>query len=298
MPCGNVKQDKAEAIKMELLRKTGNEHMRVHQYKQIEYLTFPLLEKAGMVRHLFSTRTGGVSQGIYASMNLSYGRGDKKEAVDENFRRMAEIFETTPDRIVCAKQTHTTNVRLVTKKDCGKGVLYPPDYDEVDGLITNVPGILLCTSYADCVPLYFVDTKNKAIGLGHSGWRGTVYRMGEAMLSAMQDAFGSRPEEVLAAIGPSICKDCYEIGEEVAEAFRQSFPGEWSSFLVEGKEQGKYQLDLWEANRRILLHAGIREANLAVTDICTCCNHKYLFSHRASQGKRGNLAAFMELRKS
>ncbi len=285
---------------MEFSRKNNNknEHMRVHQYKQIEYLTFPLLDEAEMVRHLFSTRMGGVSKGIYASMNLSYARGDDKEAVDENFRRIAEIFGATPDRIVCSKQTHTTNVRLVTEEDCGKGVLYPVDYDDVDGLITNVPGILLCTSYADCVPLYFADVKNKAIGLGHSGWRGTVCRMGEAMLENMHDAFGTNPEDVIAAIGPSICRDCYEVGEEVAEAFRQSFPEEWSFLLSAGKEAGKYQLDLWEANKRVLLRAGILSDHLAVTDICTCCNSEYMFSHRASKGKRGNLGAFMELRKS
>lgn len=285
---------------MEVLRKNNNknEHMEVHQYKQIEYLTFPLLDEVEMVRHLFSTRMGGVSKGIYTSMNLSYARGDDKEAVDENFRRIAEIFGTTPNRIVCSKQTHTTNVRLVTEEDCGKGVLYPVDYDDVDGLITNVPGILLCTSYADCVPLYFVDVKNKAIGLGHSGWRGTVCRMGEAMLKNMHDAFGTEPEDVIAAIGPSICRDCYEVGEEVAEAFKQSFPEEWRFLLSEGKEAGKYQLDLWEANRRVLLGAGILSEHLAVTDICTCCNSEYLFSHRASKGKRGNLGAFMELRKS
>ena len=285
---------------MEFLRKNNNknEHMEVHQYKQVEYLTFPLLDEVETVRHLFSTRMGGVSEGIYASMNLSYARGDDKEAVDENFRRIAEIFGTTPDRIVCSKQTHTTNVRLVTEKDCGKGVLYPVDYDDVDGLITNVPGILLCTSYADCVPLYFADVKNKAIGLGHSGWRGTVCRMGEAMLKSMYDAFGTKPEDVIAAIGPSICRDCYEVGEEVAEAFRQSFPEEWRFLLSEGKEAGKYQLDLWEANKRVLLGAGILSDHLAVTDICTCCNSEYLFSHRASKGKRGNLGAFMELRKS
>lgn len=281
---------------MELLRKNTGGHMRVHQYKQVEYLTFPLLEDVGMVRHLFSTRLGGVSKGIYASMNLSYTRGDDKEAVDENFRRIAEIFGTTPERIVCSKQTHTTNVRLVTKEDCGKGVIYPADYDDVDGLVTNVPGIVLCTSYADCVPLYFVDPKHKAVGLGHSGWRGTVDRMGEKMLTTMQDVFGTAPEDVIAAIGPSICRDCYEVGEEVAELFRQCFEGEWKALLTEGRKEGKYQLDLWEANKRILLGAGILEEHLAVTDLCTCCNSEYLFSHRASQGKRGNLGAFIQLR--
>ncbi|MDD6491124.1 MAG: peptidoglycan editing factor PgeF [Firmicutes bacterium] len=283
---------------MLLIRKKNNDHIKVNQYKQIEYLTFPLLEQAGMVRHLFSTRVGGVSEGIYASMNLSYARGDKKEAVDENFRRIAEIFQTTPDHIVCSKQTHTTNIRRVTMQDMGKGVTRPLDYDEIDGLVTNEPGIILCTSYADCVPLYFVDPENQAIGLAHSGWRGTVNRMGAVMVRTMQEIFGSKPQELLAAIGPSICQECYEIGEEVAENFRESFPGEWQYLLKDGKEAGKYQLDLWEANRRILLNAGVLPEHLAVTDVCTCCNKEVLFSHRASNGKRGNLAAFLELRKS
>ena len=280
---------------MELIRRTGNSPMRVNRYKELEYLTFPLLEKTGMVRHLFSTRTGGVSKGEWASMNLSYTRGDKKEAVDENFRRIAEVLETTPERIVCSRQTHTTNVRLVTQKDCGKGTVRPLDYEDVDGLICNEPGIVLCTLYADCVPLYFVDVETKAIGLGHSGWRGTAGRMGEAVLKAMHTAFGTRPEHVLAAIGPSICRDCYEVSGEVADVFLQEFAKGCEDFLRKGKEKGKYQLDLWEANRRVLLDAGILPQNLAVTDLCTCCNSHYLFSHRASQGKRGNLGAFLEL---
>ncbi len=283
---------------MDLKRKTGGAHMNVNQYKEAVYLTFPLLEQLEMVRHLFSTRIGGVSRGIYESMNLSYSRGDEKEAVDENFKRIAEIFHTTPDKIVCSRQTHTTNVRVVSKKDCGKGVTCPQDYDDVDGLITNEPGILLCTFYADCVPLYFADVKNKAVGLAHSGWRGTVNKMGEVMLGKMHEVYGTNPEDVYAAIGPSICQDCYEVGTEVADAFRQSFPDKWQKMLKAGRQEGKYQLDLWEANRTVLLNAGILESHLEVTDLCTCCNSRVLFSHRASNGKRGNLAAFMELRKS
>jgi YfiH family protein len=288
---------------MELIRKKGGNSVRVNRYEgeafgksyEVVYLTFPILEETGVVRHLFSTRVGGVSKGDCESMNLSYARGDEKAAVDENFRRIAEIFGAGPERIVCSKQTHTTNVRLATEADCGKGVVYPLDYDDVDGLITNVPGVLLCTSYADCVPLYFVDTENKAIGLSHSGWRGTVNKMGKRTLQAMREAFGTRPEKVTAAIGPSICRDCYEVDEEVAEQFRKAFPGEWEYLLYEGKKPGKYQLDLWEANKRVLLREGVLPENLAVTDVCTCCNSKYLFSHRASCGKRGNLAAVMEL---
>lgn len=283
---------------MEFIRKNESNTLKVNQYKEITYLTFPLLEKTGLVRHLFSTRMGGVSRGIYSSMNLSYSRGDNQEAVDENFRRIAQVLDSTPEHIVCTRQTHTTNVREVTEEDLGKGVVRETDYDNVDGLITNVPGIILAAFYADCVPLCFVDRKNKAIGLSHSGWRGTVNRMGQVTLQAMKRAYGTEPGDVIAAIGPSICQDCYEVGEEVADAFRKSFPNEWKYLIRDGKEEGKYQLDLQETNRRILSAAGVLPENIAVTDLCTCCNRELLFSHRGSDGKRGNLGAFLELRKS
>lgn len=283
----------------EALSRKGKSPVLIQKKKgETEYLVFPGIESTGLVRHLFTTRRGGVSEGIYASMNLSYTRGDRKEAVDENFRRIAEIFDELPDRIVCSDQTHTTNIRLVTEADAGKGVVKNRDYTDVDGLITNVPGIILATFYADCVPLYFVDTENKAVGLSHSGWKGTVNKMGEATLTAMKEAFGTKPEMVKAAIGPCICQDCYEIGEDVAGQFKEMFSGDSDKILVPGRAEGKYQLNLWEANKRILLNAGILPENLEVTDICTCCNSGYLFSHRASHGKRGNLGAFMELIKS
>lgn len=283
----------------EALDRKGKTPVLIQRKKgETEYLVFPGIEGTGLVKHLFSTRKGGVSEGIYASMNLSYTRGDRKEAVDENFRRIAEIFGELPGRIVCSDQTHTTNIRLVTKEDAGKGVVKAKDYTDVDGLITSVPGIILATFYADCVPLYFVDTENKAIGLSHSGWKGTVNKMGEAVLSAMKEAFGTRPEMVKAAIGPSICRDCYEVSEDVAQQFQDLFRNDIHGILAPGRMEGKYQLNLWEANKRILLDAGILPENLEVTDVCTCCNSGYLFSHRASKGKRGNLGAFMELIKS
>ena len=279
-------------------RKPGKEILKQEKQGDVEYLTFPGLAETGMVNHLFSTRIGGVSEGIYGTMNVSYTRGDKKEAVDENFRRIAAVFGREAKDIVCSDQTHTTNIRLVTEEDKGKGVIREKDYHDIDGLITNVPGIILGTFYADCVPLYFVDVENRAIGLSHSGWRGTVERMGACTLKAMKEAFGTRPKMVKAAIGPSICQDCYEVSRDVAEAFTKQFPGAGEALLYPGKEEEKYQLNLWEANRLVLLEAGILPENLEITDICTCCNPKYLFSHRASMGKRGNLGAFLELRKS
>ena len=281
---------------MKINRKKSITQMTQNQSGEVEYLTFPLFESTNLVRHLFTTRLGGASQGIFSSMNLSYTRGDDKAAVDENYRRIASILGCDVSDMVCADQTHTTNVRVVAETDKGKGVLYSKDYTDVDGLITNVPGIVLATFYADCVPLFFIDVKNKAIGLSHSGWRGTVGRMGAVTVDEMRKEYGTRPEDILAAIGPSICQDCYEVSEDVAEAFMQEFDkaGQSEQILL-SKGNGKYQLDLWKANQIILEEAGIAPEKIQVTDICTCCNPDYLFSHRASQGKRGNLGAFLGL---
>ncbi len=274
-------------------RKGTKEVLKRNESRGVEYLTFPSLEKTGIVSHLFSTRIGGASEGIYASMNLSYARGDRKEAVDENFRRIAEIIGREIQDFVLSDQTHTTNVRKVTEEDRGKGIVYQKDYCDVDGLITNERHVVLATFYADCVPLFLVDKKHRAIGLSHSGWKGTAGRMGEHTLLAMREAYGTNPEDVEIGIGPSICKDCYEVGEDVAEAFAAGFPDKVRKDILFAKGGGKYHLDLWKANEYIFRMAGVPKEQISVTDICTCCNPNYLFSHRASQGKRGNLGAFL-----
>lgn len=258
----------------------------------VPFLSFGLLEACDFVKQGFSTRMGGVSEGDCASMNLGFSRGDERERVMENYRRMAAALDMPMERMVLSKQTHTTNVRVVTEADAGNGIVRPLPYTDVDGLVTNVENLPLVTFYADCVPLYFVDPVNRAIGLSHSGWRGTVNRMGLHTLNRMAEEYGTKPDQVLACVGPSICRDCYEVSLDVALEFRQAF-GEKAELLLDEKPNGKFQLDLWQANRQILLEAGVREEHLAVTDLCTCCNPTLLFSHRASGGKRGNLAAFL-----
>lgn len=267
----------------------------VHQLKNGEELPlfhYPLLDETGIVRHCFTTRYGGVSEGMFSKLNLSFTRGDVKESVEENYRRIAEAMGVPYEKIVCSDQTHTTNVRVVTEADAGTGIIRPKDYTDVDGLITNVPEITLATFYADCVPLYFVDPVHHAIGLSHSGWRGTVARMGKCTLEAMRREYGTKAADVYCVIGPSICQDCYEVSEDVAVQFEEAFSGHESEILL-NKGNGKYQLDLWKANEIVLLEAGVKPEHLAVTDVCTCCNPELLFSHRASHGKRGNLGAFL-----
>ncbi len=259
------------------------------------YLSFPNLEETGIVKHCFTTRRGGVSEGVYGSLNLSFTRGDDSEAVRENFRRVASALGVGYGDFVLSAQTHTTNVRRVGREDAGRGLIQELGYSDVDGLVTDEPGIVLSTFYADCVPLYFVDVKRHAIGLSHSGWKGTVKRMGRVTLERMEQEYHTDPADVVCAIGPSICQDCYEVSEDVAEAFQKEFPACQEEILWE-KGNGKYQLDLWQANKIVLLEAGVKPGHLAATRLCTCCNHKLLFSHRASNGRRGNLGAFLCLK--
>lgn len=255
----------------------------------VPFLSYPMLEETGIVNHGFSTRLGGVSKGCWATMNISTTRGDDPEDVRENQRRIAGAIGVQPEDMTFTNQTHTTNVAVVKAGDRGKR------FQETDGMITDVPGICLVTFYADCVPLYFVDPVHRAIGLSHSGWRGTVNRMGKATIEAMRREYGSRPEELRCAIGPSICQDCYEVSGDVAVEFEQAFAGHENEILI-AKENGKYQLDLWKANEIVLLDAGVLPEHIEITDICTCCNPDLLFSHRASHGKRGNLGAFLCLK--
>ena len=277
-------------------RKNKEQGMDYIETAQVPYLSFPLLEKTGLVAQGFSTKLGGVSQGKFATLNFTFTRGDNPDHVLENYKRMAAVLGVDEKRMVLSYQTHTTNVRLVTEEDAGKGIVKERDFKDVDGLITNVPGITLVTFYADCVPLYFLDPVHKAIGLSHSGWRGTVKRMGAVTIQKMKEAYNSKAEDLIACIGPSICKDCYEVGEEVALEFKEAFAGnDWNKILQE-KDHGKFQLDLWKANEIILADAGIRPENIQTTDICTHCNSDYLFSHRTCGNERGNLAAFLGLK--
>lgn len=262
----------------------------------ILYFTFDSLEKTGIVKHCFSSRLGGVSEAHLGTMNLSYTRGDEKACVDENYHRIAQVLGCEVGDIVCSEQTHTTNVRKVTAQDKGKGVIKTRDYSDVDGLITNESGIVLATFYADCVPLYIVDPVHKAIGLSHSGWRGTVNKMGAVTLKEMEKEYGTKPEEVYVVIGPSICQECYEVSRDVAQAFEEAFPDQKDNQqLLYQKNEEKFQLNLWYANYCVFREAGVLDNHLEVTDVCTCCNPDILFSHRASNGMRGNLGAFLSL---
>lgn len=261
---------------------------------KVPVIRYKSLDDTGCVEHGFSTRMGGVSQGIYASMNLSYSRGDVKENVDENFRRFCSTVHMDWERIVSTDQTHTANVRVVTEADAGNGIIRPRSYFDVDGQVTNVPGLPLITYHADCVPLFFVDPVKKTIGLTHSGWKGTVARIGGNTVQAMMDHYGSDPKDIIGVIGPSICQSCYEVSKDVADAFEAEF--RVRDNLMYKKPNDKYQLNLWEANYQVMLDAGMLPEHITITDWCTGCHPDLLWSHRKTGGQRGSLAAFLCLK--
>lgn len=268
----------------------------IYKEKGAALCRFPLLQSIPWLCHGFSTRFGGVSKGKHASMNLSFHRGDERESVMENYRRICGALGFTPQQLVFSDQTHTKNIRKVTAADKGKGIVKPIDYHDIDALITNEAGVVLTTFYADCVPIYLVDQEQKAIGLVHSGWRGTVQKISAKTIEAMHSAYQTQPENIVAVIGPSICRDCYEVSEDVIEEIKSAFSSQECDAFYQKNDRGRYQLDLWKMNEQILLNAGILKEHIQVTDLCTCCNPDLFFSHRASQGKRGNLAAFLAIR--
>lgn len=274
----------------------NNKNAVLNIENNVPFLTFPKLTEIDFITHGFSMKQGGVSKGYLESMNLSFTNGDDSENVFENYKRISKALGLQVNDLVLSDQVHNTEVRVVTEEDKGKGIIKEKDYAGIDGLITNVKGIPLVTFYADCVPLYFIDVKNHAIGLSHSGWKGTVSRMGKVTLEAMSENFGTKPEDVIALVGPSICQDCYEVSEDVAKAFQEEFRESQIPSILYDKGNQKYQLNLWEANRQIFLDAGVKEENIHLSEVCTCCNSDLLFSHRATQGKRGILAAFLMIK--
>ena len=263
-----------------------SKNCNINQKNGVVYITFPLLEKYG-VKHGFSTRIGGVSEGRYKSMNLSYTNGDKIENVKENFKRICECIGVDQNSVVMTHQTHTINllnINEVTDK-------VPQD---IDGIMTNKKGITLCSSYADCVPLIFYDTVKKVIATSHSGWRGTVNEIGRHTVEKMQKDYGSNPHDIVAVIGPSICANCYEVDDAVINRIKSLEYLNYNEVVTE-KKNGKYLLDLKRVCKATLVNVNIPENNILVSDICTCCNSDFLHSHRATGGERGNLCAFVAL---
>ncbi len=262
---------------------------------EIPYYTFPSFDAFPFVRHGFSTRLGGVSGGDCESMNLSYSRGDDPAAVRENFERFCGAIGVQAENVVVSAQEHHINLYNATAADRGRGVTREKGYADIDGLLTDEPDVVLCTQYADCVPLFFLDPVHRVVATSHAGWKGTAARIGAATVERMEADYGCRREDILVGIGPSIGFCCFEVDAPVWDVFAGM--EEWAPICGRDDRNGKFHIDLWEVNRRILLAAGVREDNITVTDLCTHCHPDVFWSHRATGGRRGNLGGFISLTK-
>lgn len=262
--------------------------------KDMIYYTIESFENTGLVKHGFSTRIGGLSSGDLDSLNLGVKKKDTWENIINNYKTFTKALDINIEDLVLTDQVHKDNIMEVYKEDRGKGLLRESDIVGIDGFITDKKDPALVTFYADCVPLFFLDPVNKAIGLTHSGWKGTVKKIGQKTVEKMIDSYGTDPKDILIAIGPSIGKCCFEVGSEVIEVVRGKFEDSGDYFYK--KENGKYMLDLWKLNKDQFLEIGVKEENITVSNICTKCNKDIFFSHRGDKGKTGSLAAIMQLK--
>ncbi len=267
--------------------------LEIQEKSGVRFITFPHFSACGFLRHGFSTRIGGVSTGGCATMNLSFSREENRENVLENYRRFCGAIGVDPHHLVLSRQTHTNHVLGVNEQHRGVGI-FAPSFQDIDGLVTDRPQVALVTQYADCTPLLFCDTRQRVIACSHSGWRGTVQQIGRVTVEKMVKEYGCNPRHIIAGIGPCIGSCCYEVDDAVYRAF-QAVPTFTLEKIFTAKGGGKYMLDLVEANRQILLHAGIPEENMDISDLCTCCENEELFSHRATGWQRGNLALMIEM---
>ena len=274
-------------------RESDTEMGFCHEYRgQLEYLTIPAFAQAGFC-HAFSTRHGGVSQGELGSLNLGFSRGDERENVLENYRRLTQAIGVSMDSLVLAAQTHTDRIRKVTRADCGEGIT-KKTFADIDGLMTDETGVTLVTFHADCTPVFLADPIRRAVALVHAGWRGTVQNIAGKAVAAMMQEYGCRPQDILAAIGPGICPQCFETHEDVPNAMMAAL-GTPVLQHIQIKDNGKFSVDLKGINAMRLEQAGLDPAKIAISRECTSCRTDKYWSHRKVGNNRGSMASVIQL---
>ncbi len=259
----------------------------------VPYLAADGMEADGGVAHGFSTRQGGVSQGMWAELNLGVNRGDDPDHVRENYRRFLAAVGAREGKLAMANQVHGTTVRVVTSADW-KDDPYGKVNFEADGLMTATPGVALMVFTADCIPILLYDPVRRAIAAVHSGWRGTADGVVTRAVKRMEEVYGCDPRDILAAIGPGICPDCFETHEDVPNAMMANL-GTQVLQHVQIKENGKFSVDLKGICAMRLEQAGLDPARIAVCHECSSCLTEKYWSHRKVGNDRGSMAAVIQL---
>jgi polyphenol oxidase len=240
----------------------------------------------------FTTKNGGNSSEVYESQNLGFHVGDKEDTVCSNRAGLSELLHFPLKNWVGAEQTHGITIRRITKNDRGRGSnSYEHSFKGTDGFYTREPGILLTLCFADCVPLYFMASEERMIGVAHAGWKGTVKGIAGQMVTEWKDE-GIDVEKISVIIGPSICEKCYIVDNHVIDFVQNTLEH------VEKKpynliKEGQYSLDLKEVNKQVLIKAGIAEEQISTTTFCSSCHQQEFFSHRRDLGSTGRMLSFI-----
>lgn len=244
------------------------------------------------IKHGISTRLGGVSKEPFASLNLGLHTGDEADKVKTNRRRFTAAVGVDLLAVTTAEQIHGDKVFSVRQEHAGLGSEeYSQAIKGVDALITNVPGIPLMLFFADCVPVVIADPVRRAIGISHAGWKGTVAEIAVKTVKTMAAEYGTNPSDCRAGIGPSVGQCCYEVDETVINRLK-AFTY-WPELVT--PQGNRWRLNLWEANRRQLLDAGLKKENVVVSEVCTSCNTELFFSYRAENGCTGRIGTTISL---
>lgn len=264
---------------------------------EAKLVTFEHFNQYKNLSHCFTTRIGGHSNGVFTSLNMGFGRGDEYDLVMKNYQLVAGQLGMDISQMVLSNQVHGDTIMRVGKKDMGKGILFESDLLGVDGFLTNEKGVGLTLFFADCVPLYFFDPNHEVVAMAHAGWKGTVLQVGKKMIERMALEFGTRPQDIIAGIGPSICGDCYEVSLDVKKQFDLSFNDDIIAQVVKnGVSDEKFMIDLKRTNRLLMEEAGVLPSNIEVSNLCTKCHKDLFFSHRVMGQERGSQVGIMVLR--
>lgn len=247
------------------------------------------LEKSSICKAYTTTKVGGMSKGLYKSLNLSYKVGDRKEDVLRNRNILSQNLNIDLEKVVTCKQVHSNRVLVVKSNSDYKNFR---DY-EADALITNLKDIPLSVFTADCLPIFILDSANKVIGLAHAGWKGSFENISGKILETMQEEYQINLNHCQVALGPCIKECCYQISSELAEKYLEKFSN-LNSEIVKQKDQA-YYLNLSLMNKKLLLKAGVKENNIIVSPHCTSCYSKYFFSYRRDKGKTGRMMSIIYL---
>ena len=264
------------------------------QHQSVVFLASEEMEQAGGVAHGFSTRLGGISEGMWASLNLGVSRGDDPDHVRENYRRFLTAIGAQGPRMAMSNQVHENHVRVITKADVKEDPYEKVTY-EADGLVTDLPGVTLVIFSADCLPILYYDPVRQVVAAAHAGWRGTAADIAGAVVRKMEEVYGCDPQNILAAIGPGIGPCCFETHEDVPNAMMAAFSTQVLKYL-HIQENGKYSVDLKGINAMRLEKAGIPTENIGVCELCTSCHPDLFWSHRQVGTNRGSMAAAIGLK--